>query len=268
MTDGLQDQDLRPYERMIKARFYAWMVRTYDGGDWKKAASDLVAKTGINYPHETLRQNIEPSSKKSSVPPHQIRKKERLKALKDFLISVRYLSEEELQETPQSSYIEFAISLFINSDDETQDNSNLEKFKGRYTGEQQTKDNIEYIELYIDYIAPGIPVRATELSSVGYSDADGIEDSNLSVGWAVCNTQGFYSFFLSDVFTPKCYLVLQTSPGISAKSDVTEIAVLRYESAWNSELQKQVTEVEEGVEIIEYNLPKSLKDICVFLTRT
>jgi len=260
------DQDLKIYERKIKARFYRWLMHTY-GGLWERASDEVFALTGVNIPAESLRQNIEPVSKKSGMPPRRFKDLKRLNALKDFLISVNYLYEQELQELDNTSFVANALSDFINGEDKLLDTKSLEKFRGNFIGDRSVSGYTESIELNIDYVSQDKAVKVTELSSCEYGESNDLDDSVESEGWAVCNAQGFYILLLRNALTTKCYLVLQTSPSVSGDNVVNDMAIFTYESAWTGDLEKNVIEIHDRAKKTEYRLPKKIEGTCLFLTR-
>jgi len=253
-------------ERIIKARFHRWLLHTH-GGLWKRASADVFAHTGVAIPAETLRQNIEPVSKKAGLPPRRFTDQARLEALKDFLIGVKFLYAHELDETGPSSLVASALSDFLNWGG-VPDARQWEQFKGSFSGARYTREYTELIEVQIEYAAPDKPVRVTEFSQLDYPERSDLNDQMRSDGWAVCNEHGFYMLLLRDALTAKCYLVLQTTPPMTGDAPVEAIAVVAYESAFATALEKTVTTIPGQTETVGYRLQKPVDDLCVFLTRT
>ena len=259
---------LSAHEQIIKARFYRWVMHTYNG-QWGKASADVFAVTGVNIPVESLRQNIEPVSKKSGLPPRRFKNPERLAALKDFLISVKYLYVQELLEPVDSSYAAIALSEFINGEDNPESFGGLENFKGLFVCERWAADYTEHIELQIDYVSKNQAVRVTEISTFEHPSHSSLDDRVEHEGWGVCNGNGFYIFLLhnKEEQSTKCYLVLQTLPKINGNTPLTDIALVAYESAWANELHKVTIEIHDRAEKVDYSLPKKMEDLCLFFTR-
>ena len=264
--EALADVDLRQSERLIKARFYRWMTHTY-GGLWERAAADVLALTGVDIPAESLRQNIEPVSKKAGIPARRFKDPKRLTALKDFLISQHYLSEAELSQADPSLHAADMLSSFLSGEAATPAYAGWERFRGRFSGHRETAGSIESIDIHIDYRSPDEPVRVTEETRIAYVEAPEMTETNQFTGWAVCNDEGFYMLFLKGTYMAKCYLVLQTAPAITSEGPIYDIAVVSYDSAWTGTLKKTVTAIHDLADKTEYSLPRGVESLCIFLTR-
>lgn len=258
--------DVRSLERLIKARFHRWVMDTY-GGFWERASEDVEAVTGVQIPHETLRQNIEPVSQKAGLPPRRIKDLRRLEALKDFLVEKKYLRETELSESGAGEFAASALSIFLNGEDGLFVSRNLEKFRGRFEGERYVSGGIESIELQIDYVGRERPTKMSEVSSLDDGGDGQFNDRVESEGWIVCNEQGFHIAFLRDALASKCYLVLQSSPALSSDQAIKDLAFLHYDTAWAGELQTAVPEANRGSRNDGFRLPKGVDEMCFFLTR-
>ncbi|MEW8052903.1 MAG: hypothetical protein AB2809_21310 [Candidatus Thiodiazotropha sp.] len=266
---NLRTTDLKRHERKIKARFYRWVWNTY-GGLWQQAAAELKAVTGVDIPQETLRQNIEPVNQLAGEEPRRFRDPKRLRALKDFLVSVNYLLEEELQETSGFSYLAEVFSRFVSDQQTMLDTGPLEQFRGLFRGERTTASTKEVVELRVDYLSPDRPVAVFEGSTTYEAASEEVLDQENAEGWAICNENGFYVFLLKRPYASHCYSVIQTSPSITRDIPVNAIGLLAYESALTGPLQV-VTRYEDkedkGATQSEFHLSSRVEELYFILTR-
>ncbi len=262
------DEDLKRHERLIKARFYRWTMDTY-GGLWEQAAAALEARTGVAIPAESLRQNIAPVSRKAGQPPRRFKDPARLRALKDFLLSVNYLYAQELTDPGPSGLVAQVLAEFVNAGTGTPDSAPLRRLQGRFTGERSASAGYtEALELQVHYAGPDQPVRLTALSTLRDDAQDAPADRVESQGWAVCNDQGFYAFLLRDAYTARCLLLLQAAPALSGAAVLNDLALLCYESAFAGTLSKTVTALGDDLERVDYRLPARTEQLFLFLTRS
>ncbi len=202
--------------------------------------------------------------------PRSFRDPRRLRALKDFLISVNYLFEDELQKADTFSYLAELFSQFVSGNHTSLNTRPLERFRGLFRGGHLTTIARESLEIYIDYLSPDQPVAATEFSTTYDFSDENPQDQETSEGWTICNEQGFYLFLLGNVYTAKCYLVLQTTPSITSERPINTIGLLRYESAITGEIQNVTTFIDKDDQDStqsEFRLSTTIENLCFFLTR-
>ncbi|PUB90889.1 MAG: hypothetical protein DBP01_05185 [gamma proteobacterium symbiont of Ctena orbiculata] len=253
-------------ERLIKARFYRWVLHKR-GGKWEQVSEDLEIATGCKIPGETLRQNIRPTNKKAGIPSRSFQDPKRLQALCDFVTAAGYLKHEELNRDTGYDALS-AMQTFCGKNDSV--NTQLwARLQGDYETGWIAEDYTASLNLSIHYNPRTTVVSATTVEVIeGLEDAASDERSFYE-GWAVSNASGLVMFFLRNDFeeTLHSYLLLQTKPSILGKTPVETIGLLKYESVWGGELKETVTDIDEERRAITYALSKSLNDVCFFLTR-
>lgn len=261
--------------RLLKSRFYRWVLNSSLGKrlDWKRAASYLEVILGVKIPHETLRQNIQPVSRKSGKPRREFTDPKRFEALYDFLIheDIGYLTTREFENTlPKPASVAITLDEFLNSAPKTEFyDVMLSSITGRFVGEVMQKSDIEIMTLDIDYISPD---HLIEVSFQFENEALDIDDNPVDIltytGWMIANNDGFVQLFVSDQNGQdhRSYSLIQTAPALGKGEECKAIALFEYSGAIGGEIKQH--RVESGIDQLKIGYSSTdVNTFCMILSR-
>lgn len=217
--------------RKIKERFYRWMVQNALGPrlDWKRTSRRLEEVTGTGIPHDTLRQNLRPVSKKKKHKPREFSDTRRWAALYCFVTDDRigYLLPDELPEELRPFAAILALQEFISPVEEA---PFPEQVSGRFTSLWDADGPQErVITLDIDTL-PNCSAMRAELQEEIDPGTGEHTTYRCSYGGGAVWVDSFLMLVLRNrvTYEPAIWLVAQTDPQIIQDEEVRSLVLWRY----------------------------------------
>lgn len=229
--------------RLIKARFYQWARDQAKGKriHWASVAAALYDHTGVAIPHDTLRQNLEPASKKKGKGPRDFKDPARWAALYRFLIddATGYLHPSELTRELRPLSGLLALQSFFSPGKEQPLPNQL---TGRFSNLWDVQSDLAS-EWTLDLDQPlAAGLMRAELREEIEDERDSTLSYTRAYAGAMIGRGSYLEIVLRDRITgaPKSLLLAQVDPPLSAQTPIQHLAVWRFDGLDDCALSAEV----------------------------